>query len=211
MTFSRYFYKLNNIKNKKFLRKTNSGKKLNIKLTSIRRFKNVSFTNQLFNLWLKRGYKLGLLKYYNIFTEKFNYILANEFELKNYENTPHYIYILELLDTKYYYYKYNNLLKEPFKELEYIFDLKIKKLGKKLQKKYKKKYDYKIVHIHRKKRIRYILKLLYSNVTMYKHNKFHSRIFNILMTLIFNTQELEMWERKVNTYKIIYKYLNKNN
>lgn len=211
MSFAHYFYQLNNVKNKKFFKKTIYGNKLNVKTESIRRFKNISFNSQLFNLWLKKGYKLGLLKHYNIFIEKFNHLLINDYELKQYENTPNYIYILELLDTKYYYYKYNNLLKEPFKELEYIFDLKIKKLNKKLQKKYKKKYDYKIVHIHKKKRIRYILKLLYSNVSAFKSNKYSSRIFNILITLLFNTQELEMWERKINTYKIIYKYLNKNN
>jgi hypothetical protein len=109
-----------------------------------------------------------------------------------YSHTPNYQYITELLDTKYYYYRFENLLKEPFLELEYIFDLKIKKVPKKLQKKFNKKYDYKIVHIHKNKRIRYILKLLYSNINIYKYNHYSDRIYNTLITLLFNTKEMEI-------------------
>jgi hypothetical protein len=100
--------------------------------------------------------------------------------------------VLELLDTKYYYYKFEKLLKEPFSELEYVFDLKIKKLQKKLQKKFNRKYDYKIVHINKIKRIRYIIKLLYSNINLYKHNRYSERLFLLLTTLVFDTKKLEI-------------------
>jgi hypothetical protein len=97
-----------------------------------------------------------------------------------------------LLDTKDYYYKFENLLNEPLKDLEYVFDLKIKKLSKKLQKKYNKKYDYKIIHINKKKRLRYLLKMFYININSYKYNKYSDRIFFNLINIILNTKENEI-------------------
>ena len=99
---------------------------------SIRRFKNINLNNQLLNIWVKNGLKLNLLKHYNFFLENFYLKLISNITF--YENYPNYNYVLELLDTKDYYYKFENLLTDPMKELEYIFDLKIKKLNKKLQK-----------------------------------------------------------------------------
>ena len=131
-----------------------------------------------------------MLKHYNKFLENFKLLLINDIHL--YESSVNYQYITELLDTKNYYYNFEKLLKEPFNELEYIFDLKIKKIPKKLQKKFNKKFDYKIVHIHKDKRIRYILKLLYSNINVYKYNRYSERIFQTLITLLFNTKELEI-------------------
>ena len=207
--FSYYFFQKRFIKKKKFLIRTVNGKRLDLKLDSLRRFKNFSFNNQITNMWVKRGLKLNLIKHYNIFLKNFYLLLLND--AISYKNSQNYAYVLELLDTKYYYYRLENLLKDPFLELEYIFDLKIKKLNKKLQKKYKKKYDYKIIHINKEKRVRYIIKLLYSNINLYKHNKYSDRIYHLFMTIIFNTKELEIWERRISTYKIIYKHLNKNN
>jgi len=204
-----FSYQKRFIKNKKFFKKTVNDKRLDLKLDSLRRFKNFSFNNQIFNIWVKKGFKLNLLKHYNIFLKNFYMLLLNDAE--QYRNSQNYNYVFELLDTKYYYYRLENLLKDPFKELEYIFDLKIKKLNKKLQKKYKKKYDYKIIHINKAKRLRYIIKLLYSNINLYKHNKYSDRIFFLFVSTIFNTKDLEIWERRISTYKIIYKHLNKNN
>jgi hypothetical protein len=118
---------------------------------------------------------------------------------------------LELLDTKDYYYRFENLLKDPLKELEFIFDLKIKKLSKKFQKKYNKKYDYKIIHINKKKRLRFLLKSFYSNINYYKYNNYSDRIFHTLINIVFNTKETEVFNKKVNTYKTVFKFLNKDN
>lgn len=209
INFSYYFFQKRFVKNKKFFKKTINYKRLDLKLDSLRRFKNFSLNSQILSMWIKQGLKLNLIKHYNIFLNNFYFLLLND--AIQYKNSQNYDYVLELLDTKYYYYKFENLLKDPLKELEYIFDLKIKKLNKKLQKKYKKKYDYKIIHINKEKRMRYIIKLLYSNINLYKYNKYSDRIFYLFNTTIFNTKELEMWERRISTYKIIYKHLNRNN
>jgi hypothetical protein len=116
-----------------------------------------------------------------------------------------------LLDTKDYYYKFENLLNDPLKELEFVFDLKIKKLSKKFQKKYNKKYDYKITHINKKKRLRFLLKSFYSNINYYKLNKFSERIFYTLINIVFNTRETEVFNKKINIYKTVFKFLNKDN
>jgi len=209
INFSFYSYQKRFLKKKVFFKKTINGERLNFKLDSLRRFKNFSFNNQILNMWVKKGSKLNLMKHYNIFLKNFYILLLND--AYQYKDSQNYNYVLELLDTKYYYYRIENLLKDPFKELEYIFDLKIKKLNKKLQKKFKKKYDYKIIHINKMKRVRYIIRLLYSNINLYKYNKYSDRIFFLLVSTIFNTKELEIWERRVSTYKIIYKHLNRNN
>lgn len=209
INYTRYFYLLNLIKKKQFFKKTNKGIKLDSRFDSIKRFKNLSVNNQLLNIWLKKGLKLNLLKHYNVFLQNFYLILISNISF--YENYPNYNYVLELLDTKDYYYKFENLLNDPLKELEYVFDLKIKKLNKKLQKKYNKKYDYKIVHINKKKRLRYLLKVFYSNINYYKYNKYSERIFYTLINIVFNTKDTEVWTKKLYTYKTVFKFLNKNN
>lgn len=190
ISYTRYYYYLNLIKKKQFFKKTKKGVKLDSRFDSIKRFKNINFNNQLLNIWLKNGLKLNLLKHYNVFLENYYLILITD--LKFYENFPNYNYVMELLDTKDYYYKFDNLLTDPIKELEYIFDLKIKKLSKKLQKKYNKKYDYKIIHINKKKRLRYLFKMFYSNLNFYKYNKYSERIFFNLINIVFNTRETEV-------------------
>ena len=127
INYTRYFYLLNLIKKKQFFKKTNKGIKLDSRFDSIKRFKNLSVNNQLLNIWLKKGLKLNLLKHYNVFLQNFYLILISNISF--YENYPNYNYVLELLDTKDYYYKFENLLNDPLKELEYVFDLKIKKLN----------------------------------------------------------------------------------
>lgn len=209
VSYTRYYFFLNLVKKKQFIRKTNKGVKLDSRFDSLRRFKNINLNNQLLNIWLKNGLKLNLLKHYNIFLENFYFTLISNTNF--YENYPNYNYVLELLDTKDYYYKFENLLNDPMKELEYIFDLKIKKLNKKLQKKYNKKYDYKIVHINKKKRVRYLLKMFYFNINYYKNNKYSERIFQTLINIVFNTKETEVWTKKLHTYKTVFKFLNKDN
>lgn len=207
--YSFYFYQKRFIKNKKFFIKTKKGRKFDVRLDSLKRFKNFNFNNQIINMWVKKGLKLNLMKHYNIFLKIFYKILLDN--AQQFKDSQNYDYVLELLDTKDYYYKFENLLKNPFKELEYIFDLKIKKLNKKLQKKYKKKYDFKVIHINKEKRVRYIIRLLYSNLNLYKFNQYSDRIFSLMSTTVFNTKDLEIWERRFSTYKVIYKYLNRHN
>ncbi len=209
INYTKYFYALNMIKKKQLFKKTKKGVKLDSRFDSIRRFKNINFNNQLLNVWVKNGLKLNLLKHYNLFLENYHLTLISNISF--YENYPNYNYVLELLDTKDYYYKFENLLTDPMKELEYIFDLKIKKLNKKLQKKYNKKYDYKIIHINKKKRLRYLLKTFYSNINYYKYNKYSERIFFTLINIVFNTKETEVWNKKLHTYKTVFKFLNKDN
>lgn len=188
--FSFFLYQKRFLKKKKFIKKTINNKRLDLKLDSLRRFKNFSFNNQILNIWTKKGLKLNLVKHYNLFLKNFYNLILDGAE--QYKNSQNYDYVFELLDTKYYYYKFENLLKDPFNELEYIFDLKIKKLNKKLQKKFKKKYDYKIIHINKEKRTRFVIKLLYSNINLYKHNKYSDRIFFLWVSTIFNTRDLEI-------------------
>ena len=209
ISFSFFYYQKKFIKNKKFFIKTKNKKRLEFKLDSLRRFKNFNLHNQILSMWTKKGSRLNLVKHYNLFLKNFYLILLDD--AYQYRNSQNYDYVVELLDTKYFYYKFENLLKDPFKELEYIFDLKIKKLNKKLQKKFNKKYDYKIVHINKEKRIRYVIRLLYSNINLYKFNKYSERIFSLLTTIVFNTKELEIWERRISSYKVVYKHLNRNN
>lgn len=209
INYTMYFYTLNLIKKKQFFKKTKKNIKLDSRFDSIRRYKNINLNNQLLNIWTKNGLKLNLLKHYNLFLENFYLKLISDISF--YENYPNYNYVLELLDTKDYYYKFENLLNDPLKELEYIFDLKIKKLNKKLQKKYNKKYDYKIIHINKQKRVRYLLKMFYLNINFYKYNKYSQRIFFTLINIVFNTKETEVWFKKLNIYKTVFKFLNKHN
>lgn len=190
ISYTKYYYSLNLIKKKQFFKKTKNGFKLDSRFDSLKRYKNISFNNQLLNIFLKNGLKLNLLKHYNLFLENFYFKLISDTSF--YEGYPNYNYVLELLDTKDYNYRFENLLVDPMKELEFIFDLKVKKLNKKLQKKYNKKYDYKIVHINKKKRLRYLLKTFYSNINFYKYNKYSERIFYTLVNLVFNTKETEV-------------------
>lgn len=190
VSYTKYYYSLNLVKKKQFFKKTNKGLKLDSRFDSLKRYKNINFNNQLLNMWLKNGLKLNLLKHYNFFLEDFYFKLISNTSF--YENYPNYNYVLELLDTKDYYYRFENLLLDPMKELEFIFDLKVKKLNKKLQKKYNKKYDYKIIHINKKKRLRYLLKTFYSNINIYKFNKYSERISHTLINLVFNTKDTEV-------------------
>lgn len=203
--YNYYRYDRNFIKNRYFLKKTHRGVKLDPKLDSSRRFRNIDFNNQFLNMWLKKGLKLRLLKHFNLFLQEFKVLLIND--ATQFKDLPNYNYVIELLNTKYYYYKFENLLDDPFEELEYVFDLKIKKLGRKLQKKLNKKYEYKVFHIHKHKRVRYIIKLLYFNLPFYKQQKYFERMYNLLINLIFDTKELEIWKRRADTYKVVYKQL----
>lgn len=123
----------NEKKNKQFTLKTVRGEKINTKLYSIRRNKNITLHNQLLNSFVKKGKKLNLLKHYNMFLETFFYLLiTNENIYKNYQNSD---YIFDLLKTKFYYYKFENLLIDPIEDLKCLFDLKAKKPERKKKKK----------------------------------------------------------------------------
>jgi len=204
----RFYFVLTSTNKKYSCRKTRRGHKFNVKGESIRRSKILNFNQQLMNIWLKKGYKLNFIKHYNLFLENFRWLLIHEFN--TFEKLPYYKYILELLNTKYYYYQFENLLEESFKELEYIFDLKFKKLSKSEQKSLEKKYDYRVCYIYKNKRFRYTIQLLYSNVNSYKYTKYSSRMYDLFIDFVLNPKSLEIWERKLNVYKLVYKRLNSN-
>lgn len=214
-----YFFNFNNdetdnfvffkkfIKNKNFLRKTNKGVKHNIKYTSIKRNKNIYLDSMLINSWIKRGLKINFLKNYNLFLEQFYYLIINEPQF--FENYPNCDFIFDLLKTKSFHFKIKHLLKEPLKELEYIFDLKLKKLNKKLKRKLKKKYSYTINYLHKNKRLKHTLNMFYYSSNFYKNKKYFERIFFTFLFIIFDTKSTPIWERKLNVYKIALKFLNK--
>jgi hypothetical protein len=195
------------IKNKFFLKKTNKGSKINIKYNSVRRNKNFSLNNLLINSWVKKGLKLNFLKSYNIFLENFFFILNNNKSF--FKDYPNYEYVYDILKTKGYNYRFENLLLHPISELEYMFELKLKKLNKKLKKKLKKKYSYTINHFHYKKRVKHILNLSYLSSNFYKEKKYFERIFLNFVNIVFDTKNTPIWDRKINVYKIAFKFLNK--
>ena len=144
-TLDNWVYFKTEKKKKIFCLKTFKGKKITTKLLSIRRNKNITLDNQLINCFVKKGKKLNFLKHYNIFLENFFYLLTTNKQF--YENFLNSDYILNSLKTKFYYYKFSNLLVDPIEDLKCIFDLKVKKVEKKKKKKKNKKYIYKILNI----------------------------------------------------------------
>lgn len=194
-------------KNKNFFKKTKYGTIISLKQLSFKRKKNFDFNNSLINSWVKQGLKLNFLKHYNIFLENFFFqFLDDPFFFKNY---PNFDFVFNLLDTKFYHFKFEKLLKYPIKELEYLFDLKLKKLNKKLKKKLKKKYSYSVKYIQRKKRVKHILNLFYNSSSTYFEKKYYNRIFLTFLYVIFDTQNTPIWERKLNAYNVALKLLKK--
>jgi hypothetical protein len=96
--------------------------------------------------------------------------------------------VYDLLSTKGYNYKFEYLLLSPIKELEYVFDLRLKKLNKKMKRKLKKKYTYTINHFHKKKRIKHVLSMFYLSSNFYKEKKYFERIFSTFINIIFDTK-----------------------
>lgn len=205
--FDYYNFNKSFIKNKFYFKKTNRGSKLSVKLISMKRNKNIDINNLLINSWIKKGKKLNFLKNYNIFLENFFFLIVKEPTF--FKDYPNFDFIYDLLKTKTYHFKFKFLLYEPLKTLEYIFDLKLKKLNKKLKKKLKKKYSYSINYLHKKKRLKHVLNMFYYSSNFYKNKKYFERIFFTFLFIIFDTKSTPIWERKLNVYKIALKFLNK--
>lgn len=202
-----YIYSKKFIKKPFFFKKTFYGVKYNIKLKSIRRNKNLDLNNLLISSWTKKGLKLNFLKNYNVFFKKFNFLISREFSFfKDYQNFE---FVKGLLISKRYNYNLLNLLIYPLEVLEFMFELKLKKLNKKMKKKYKKKYMYSIKYLHKPKRLKHTLNTFYSSSDHYLNKYYHERIFNVFLHIIFDTKNTPTWEKKLNVYKIAFKFLKK--
>jgi hypothetical protein len=130
--------------------------------------------------------KLNFLKNYNIFLENFFFIFfTNKSFFKDY---PNYEYVCDLLETKGYKNKFEYLLLNPIKDLEYIFELRLKKLNKKMKRKFKKKYTYTINHFHHKKRVKHVLNMFYLSSNFYKEKKYFERMFLMFINIVFDTK-----------------------
>lgn len=201
------FYNLDFIKKSFFFKKTNHGIIINTKSTSLRRNKNINFNNLLINSWIKKGLKLNFLKNYNIFLKNFFFLIV--VEKKYFSEFKNFNFVYDLLNSKNYNYKFQNLLVNPLILLEFMFDLRLKKLNKKMKKKYKKKYTYTIKYLYKLKRMKYVLNMLYSSSNFYNNKKYYDRIFFNFLYIIFDTKNTPIWEKKLNTYKIALKFLKK--
>lgn len=200
-------YKLKFVKKNIFNKKTNYGIKHNIKLLSLKRNKNLSLNNLLINSWIKKGLKLNFLKNYNIFLERFFFLLTHDKQF--FQDQPNFEFVYDLLRSKNYNYNLIYLLLEPMYVLEHMFDLKLKKLNKKMKKKYKKKYIYTVKYLHISKRLKNTLSMFYFSSNSYNHKKYYDRIFFTFLNIIFNTKNTPIWNRKLNVYKIALKFLKK--
>lgn len=190
-----------------FFRKTNYGYKNNIKLLSLKRNKNLDFNNLMINSWIKKGLKLNFLKNYNNFLKNFNFLIVkNKIYFKDY---PNFEFVFDLIRSKTYNYKLQNLLIEPLYVLEHMFDLKLKKLNKKMKKKHKKKHIYVIKYLHKSRRLKNTLNMFYFSSNYYNYKKYHERIFFTFLNIIFNTKETPIWNKKLNVYKIALRFLKK--
>lgn len=101
------------------------------------------------------------------------------------------------------------LLDEPFKVLEHMFDLKLRKLNKKMKKKHKKKYMYVIKYLHKPKRLKSLLKMFYLSSNLYNHKKYYDRIFFTFLNIIFDTKNTPIFSKKLNVYRVAFKFLKK--
>lgn len=200
-----YSFKFNSFlhKNKTLLKKIKRGVSSNVKDISNKRNLSHSFYNLLINSWVKKGLKLNFLKHYNIFIEKLIYLLV--FDPKIFSSTENFVFVNDLIKFKKNQYDLKILLNEPLKDLEFMFDMKVKKLGKKLKKKYKKKFIFEIKYIYTKKRLKYSLNQLYYHSFSYKDRKYSDRIYSTFFNVIFNTKSCDIWEKKVNTYVMAVK------
>ena len=81
-------------KTRKIFKKTRNGVKLNLKTTSFRRDRNLSFKNLYLNVTTQKGLKETFLKFWNISINKFIYEYTAEDET------------FFLMHPKYYYYYY---------------------------------------------------------------------------------------------------------
>lgn len=174
------------VKNKNLLKKTNKGVKFSLKNLSQKRNMNYDLNNLLINSWVKKGLKLKFLKNYNIFLEKFLFLIIYNFEF--FKDYPNFSFVSDVIFLKNSKIKFEYFLEEPLKNLEFMFDLKVKKLSKKLIKKLKKKHTYVVNYLHKKKRLKYALNSIYMSSYNYNEKKYYDRIFSTFLNVIFDTK-----------------------
>lgn len=190
-----------------FFRKTKKGVKYSTKLYSLKRNKNLSFNNFLINSWVKKGLKLSFLKHYNIFLKNIFFLIkTDKLFFNNYPNTE---FVYDLLNSKKYNYKLQNLLTNPLLLLEHMFELKLKKLNKKMKRKFKKKHVYVVKYLYKTKRLKNTLNMFYLSSNFYNNKKYYDRIFYTFLNVIFDTKNTPIFKKKLNVYKIALKFLKK--
>jgi hypothetical protein len=154
-------------KTRKVFLKTINNKSKNKKKDSVRRDRNNTLIDHFLKISMKGGNKLTLLKHFNFFLNNFYLSFNNKDE--NFYNYKDYITLFNLLRYKKNYYDFNFLLKESITPLEALFNVQLNKVNKKNKNKLKKKYSYNVTYINKKKRLKYVLKLINNYTEKFKY------------------------------------------
>jgi hypothetical protein len=162
-----YSFLKKQVKTRKIFIKMINGKPKNNKKDSIKRDKNNTLIDHFLKISMKTGDKFTLLKHFNIFLNNFYLSFNNKDE--NFFNYKDYITLFNLLKYKKNYYDFNFLLKESITPLESLFNVQLNKLTKKNKNKSKRKYSYNVTYINKKKRLKYVLKLINNYTEKFKY------------------------------------------
>ena len=208
--FYNYFSFLKkNIKSRKIFRKAVNGRRRNQKNDSLKRDRNSTIVEQFFNVSMKSGNKLVILKQWNIFIlNLFNSFKENSNNLNHYKN---YESLLELLQSKKSYYDFDLLLNRSLILFEPLFNVKIEKASKRMKSKLNKKYLYKIVYIKKEKRLKHVLKLINSYSERFQNYNYWERLYWMFASILLEPKNSYLWRRKIYVYKKSLKKLFKKN
>lgn len=197
------------IKSRKIFRKAINGRRRNQKNDSFKRDKNSTIVEQFFNVSMKDGKKLVILKQWNIFVSNlFDSFKENDNNLSHYKN---YESILDLLNTKKNYYNFDLLLNRSIILFEPLFNVKIEKASKRMKSKLNKKYVYKVVYIKKEKRLKHVLKLINSYSERFQNYNYWERLYWMFASILLESKNSYLWRRKIFVYKKALKKLFKKN
>lgn len=207
--YNYYSFAKKNMKSRKVFRRAVNGRRRNQKNDSIKRDRNSTIVEQFFNVSMKSGKKLVILKQWNIFMnnllDSFKENNSNLNHYKNYES------LLDLLNSKKNYYNFDLLLNRSILIFEPLFNVKIEKANKRMKSKYNKKYLYKVMYIKKEKRIKHILKLINSYSERFQNYNYWERLYWMFASILLEPKNSFLWKRKIYVYKKALKKLFKKN
>jgi len=207
--YSYFSFLKKNIRSRKIFKKAINGRRRNQKNDSFKRDKNSTIVEQFFNVSMKDGKKLVILKQWNIFiTNLFDSFKEDNNNLSHYKN---YESLLDLLRSKKNYYNFDLLLNRSLTLFEPLFNVKIEKASKRMKSKLNKKYIYKVVYIKKEKRLKHILKLINSYSERFQNYNYWERLYWMFASILLEPKNSYLWRRKIYVYKKSLKKLFKKN
>jgi hypothetical protein len=184
--YSYYSFFKNNIKSRKIYRKAINGRRRNQKNDSFKRDKNSTIVEQFFNVSMKDGKKLVILKQWNIFIlNLFDSFKENNNNLSHYKN---YESLIDLLNSKKNYYNFDTLLNRSLVIFEPLFNVKIEKASKRMKSKLNRKYVYKVVYIKKEKRLKHVLKLINSYSERFQNYNYWERLYWMFASILLESK-----------------------